>query len=237
MSVEAVVVTPTYNERANVQRLIPAVLSQSPGVHILVVDDASPDGTGALVEEMAGSDPRIHVLHREGKLGLGTAYVDGFRWVLEKTEAPHVIQMDADLSHDPAMIPTLLEELKTADLVVGSRYKTGVNVINWPLKRLLISITANRYAAAVTGLPVRDVTGGFNAYRRSVLEALPLDRIRTDGYGFLIELKFHTWKRDFRIREIPIIFTDRVEGESKLSQHIFWQAVWLVWKLRFGRHP
>ena len=110
-------------------------------------------------------------------------------------------------------------------------------MINWPLKRLLISITANRYAAAVTGLPVRDVTGGFNAYRRSVLEALPLDRIRTDGYGFLIELKFHTWKRDFRIREIPIFFTDRVEGESKLSQHIFWQAVWLVWKLRFGRHP
>ena len=135
------------------------------------------------------------------------------------------------------MIPTFLEEIESADLVVGSRYKTGVNVINWPLKRLLISITANRYAAAITGLPLRDVTSGFNCYRRRVLEALPLGRIRTDGYGFLIELKFHTWKRDFRIREIPIIFTDRVEGESKLSQHIVWQAVWLVWKLRFGRQP
>ena len=213
------------------------MLGQVRDLHILVVDDASPDGTGELVERLAESDPRIHVIRRAGKRGLGTAYVEGFRWALEKTDAPYIIQMDADLSHDPAVLPTFLEEIASADLVVGSRYKTGVNVIHWPLCRLLISIAANRYAAAVTGLPLRDVTSGFNCYRRSVLEALPLDHIRTDGYGFLIELKFHTWKRDFRIREIPIIFTDRVQGESKLSRHIVWQAVWLVWKLRFGRHP
>lgn len=226
------VVVPTYEERENVSRLLPAVLRQSPNLHVLVVDDASPDGTGERLDELASSEPRIHVRHRAGKLGLGTAYLEGFRWALESTDAEFVLQMDADLSHDPNDIPRLLAAAETADLVVGSRYKTGVNVVNWPLRRLLLSVLANQYARVVTGLPLRDVTGGFRCYRRSALEALPLDRMRSDGYAFMMELGYYAWRRGLRIEEVPIVFTDRVAGKSKLSRGVMFEAAWMAWRLR-----
>ncbi len=228
------VIIPTYNERGNIQSLVPQVLALDPTISILIVDDNSPDGTGEVSEELAASTGRVHVLHRPGKLGLGSAYRDGFRWALARPETEYVFEMDADFSHDPKYVPELLRAAQEgADLVVGSRYLDGINVVNWPLQRLILSYVANLYARIVTGLPIRDATGGFKCFRRRVLEAIDLDAVRSDGYGFQIEMNFHSWKRGFRIREVPIVFVDRHSGTSKMSRRIIYEAFWLVWKLRY----
>jgi dolichol-phosphate mannosyltransferase len=229
----ALVIVPTFNERENIRRLIDTVLVQDARIDILVVDDGSPDGTGALVDEIVATNDRVHVLHRARKLGLGTAYIAGFRWALER-EYALVLEMDADFSHDPIHLPQFLNAVEGADLVLGSRYQQGrVTVVNWPIARLILSYCANIYARAVTGLPVWDATGGFKCFRRSVLEAIDLDRVRSNGYAFQIEMSFRAWKRNFRIAEIPIVFVDRTEGTSKMSQSIVREAVWMVWRLRW----
>jgi dolichol-phosphate mannosyltransferase len=229
---KALVVIPTYNERENIVRLIPQVLAQDRDLCVLVVDDNSPDGTGPAVDALAAHEPRVRCLHRPAKRGLGSAYIAGFRYALEQTDAEFVFEMDADFSHDPASLPKFLEAVQEADLIVGSRYLHGVTVINWPLSRLILSVAANLYASLVTGLPLKDCTGGFKCFRRRTLEGIPLERVRSDGYSFQIELNYHAWKRGFRIKEIPIIFTDRVVGMSKMSQRIVWEAAWMVWRLR-----
>jgi dolichol-phosphate mannosyltransferase len=227
----ALVVVPTYNERTNIPLLVPAILLQDPRLEVLVVDDNSPDGTGQLADDLARADSRVHVLHRPTKEGLGKAYLAGFQWALER-RYDYVFEMDADFSHDPKFLPEFLRAIEDADLVVGSRYKSGVNVINWPMSRLLLSIGANQYARVVTGLPLADSTGGFKCFRRKVLEAIALDRVKSNGYAFQIEMSFLAWKKGFRIREIPIVFTDRVEGQSKMSKRIVREAIWMVWWLR-----
>jgi dolichol-phosphate mannosyltransferase len=229
----ALVIVPTYNERENIRRLIDTVLVQDARIDILVVDDGSPDGTGALVDEIVGMNDRVHVLHRERKMGLGTAYIAGFRWALER-KYDYVLEMDADFSHDPIHLPQFLRAIEEADMVLGSRYQQGrVTVVNWPIARLILSYCANIYARGVTGLPVWDATGGFKCFRRSVLEAIDLDRVRSNGYAFQIEMSFRAWKRNFRITEIPIVFVDRTEGTSKMSGSIVREAIWMVWRLRW----
>jgi len=229
----ALVIVPTYNERFNVARLIPAILAQDPSLEVLVVDDASPDGTGAIVDSIAANNPRVNVIHREGKLGLGTAYIEGFRWALER-KYDLVFEMDADFSHNPDTLPEFLVAIKEADLVHGSRYQDGrVNVVNWPMSRLFLSYTANVYARAVTGLPIFDTTAGFKCFRRNVLESIDLNSVKSNGYAFQIEMSFRAWKRGFRLVEIPIIFVDRTEGVSKMSKKIVREAVWMVWRLRW----
>ncbi len=226
-------IVPTYNERENIRRLIDQVLAQDARLDMLVVDDNSPDGTGAIVDEIASANPRVHALHRERKLGLGTAYLAGFRWALAR-EYAYVFEMDADFSHDPVHLPQFLSAVEQADLVLGSRYRFGkVTVVNWPMTRLILSYGANVYARVVTGLPLFDATGGFKCFRRQVLEAIDLDRVRSNGYAFQIEMSFRAWKRGFRIAEIPIVFVDRTEGESKMSGRIVREAVWMVWRLRW----
>jgi dolichol-phosphate mannosyltransferase len=227
------VIVPTYNERFNIARLIPAVLAQDPSLEVLVVDDGSPDGTGAIVDAITATNPRVHVIHREGKLGLGTAYIAGFRWALER-KYDLIFEMDADFSHDPERLPEFLEAIKEADLVLGSRYQDGhVNVVNWPMSRLFLSYAANVYARFVTGLPIFDTTGGFKCFRRNVLESIDLNSVKSNGYAFQIEMSFRVWKRGFRLFEIPIIFVDRTEGVSKMSKKIVREAVWMVWRLRW----
>ena len=233
MPERALVIVPTYNERENVRRLIDAVLAQDARIEMLIVDDGSPDGTGALVDEIMASNDRVNVLQRPRKMGLGTAYIAGFRWALER-DYEYVMEMDADFSHDPIHLPQFLSAVEGADLVLGSRYQQGrVTVVNWPITRLILSYCANIYARAVTGLPVWDATGGFKCFRRSVLEAIDLDRVRSNGYAFQIEMSFRAWKRNFRITEIPIVFVDRTEGTSKMSKSIVREAVWMVWRLRW----
>jgi dolichol-phosphate mannosyltransferase len=229
----ALVIVPTYNERENIPRLIPEILARDPRLEVLVVDDNSPDGTGALVEEMAREEPRVHLLHRAGKLGLGTAYLDGFRWGLNRGY-DCLFEMDADFSHDPAHLPKFLEAIESYDVVLGSRYLHGrVTVVNWPIGRLLLSYFANVYARWVTGLPIADATGGFKCFRREVLQAIALDRVESNGYAFQIEMSFRAWKKGFRLGEIPIMFVDRDIGESKMSKKIVREAIWRVWRLRW----
>jgi dolichol-phosphate mannosyltransferase len=232
---KALVVVPTYEERDNVGRLVPRILEQDEDLEVLVVDDASPDGTGEIVDKLAADEPRVHVIHRAAKLGLGTAYLDAFAWALARSDAELVIQMDADFSHDPAEIPRMIEAARRADLVVGSRYKDGIRLLNWPLWRLFLSVAANVYASLVTGVPVRDLTSGFKCFRRATLEGLPLDAIRSDGYAFQIETTVHAWRRGARVHEVPIVFTDRTDGRSKFSNQIVWEAAWIVWRLRLAR--
>jgi dolichol-phosphate mannosyltransferase len=208
----ALVVVPTYNESVNLPLIVPQILAQDPRLDVLIVDDNSPDGTGQVADQMAAAEPRVHVLHRPGKGGLGKAYLAGFRWALER-DYELIFEMDADL-------------------VIGSRYKTGVNVINWPISRLLLSLGANQYARWITGLPVMDSTGGFKCFRRRVLQAIEFDRVRSNGYSFQIEMSFRAWKKGFRLVEIPIVFTDRVEGQSKMNKRIVREAIWMVWWLR-----
>ena len=231
MAERAVVVVPTYNEAANLPLIVPQILAQDPRLDVLVVDDNSPDGTGHLADQMAAADMRVHVLHRPGKGGLGKAYLAGFRWALER-QYELVFEMDADFSHDPNFLTEFLEAVEEADLVIGSRYKTGVNVINWPISRLLLSLGANQYARWITGMPIMDSTGGFKCFRRRVLEAIDFDRVRSNGYAFQIEMSFRAWKKGFRLVEIPIVFTDRVEGQSKMNKRIVREAIWMVWWLR-----
>jgi len=229
----ALIIVPTYNERENIRRLLDSVLAQDARIDVLVVDDGSPDGTGTLVDEIVAANDRVHVLHRGRKLGLGTAYIAGFRWALERGY-DYILEMDADFSHDPIHLPQFLNAIEGADLVLGSRYQQGrVTVVNWPITRLILSYCANIYARAVTGLPVWDATGGFKCFRRSVLEAIDLSRVRSNGYAFQIEMSYRAWKRNFRIAEIPIVFVDRTEGTSKMSKSIVREAVWMVWRLRW----
>lgn len=233
MPERSLVIVPTYNERENIIRLIDAVLGQDPRIDVLVVDDGSPDGTGALVDERVATDSRVHVIHREKKMGLGTAYLTGFRWALAH-DYELVFEMDADFSHDPSHLPQFLESAKDADVVLGSRYRDGkVTVVNWPINRLLLSYGANIYARIVTGLPLFDATGGFKCFRRKVLQAIDLNDVRSNGYAFQIEMSFRAWRKGFRITEIPIVFVDRTEGESKMSKRIVREAIWMVWRLRW----
>ena len=231
---KVIVIVPTYNERQNLAELAPRVLEQRPDIELLVVDDGSPDGTGEYADQLSAADERVHVLHRPSKMGLGSAYVMGFRYALG-AGADLVIQMDADFSHDPAVIPELVSESERYDVVLGSRYITGANVVNWPLGRLFLSYFANVYTHLVTGLPLRDSTGGFKCFRRAALESLDLDAIRSDGYSFQIEVNFRCWRRGFSMVEIPIVFVDRHSGTSKMSRRIVWEAMWLVWRLRLER--
>jgi dolichol-phosphate mannosyltransferase len=234
LSIErALVIVPTYNECENIARLIERVLSQDPRLEILVVDDGSPDGTAGIVQGIMGRDPRVHILCRPKKMGLGTAYIAGFRWALEQGY-DCVFEMDADFSHDPNHLPEFLSAVRDADLVLGSRYRDGkVTVVNWPISRLLLSYFANVYARFVTGLNVWDATGGFKCFRRSVLEAIDLSQVKSNGYAFQIEMSFRASKRGFRIVEIPIVFVDRTEGQSKMSKSIVREAIWMVWRLRW----
>ncbi|HYD54967.1 MAG TPA: polyprenol monophosphomannose synthase [Gemmatimonadaceae bacterium] len=234
MAERALIIVPTYNERENIERLIETALAQDPRLEILVVDDGSPDGTGEIVERIGAVNPRVNLLARPRKMGLGTAYLAGFKWALERDFA-YVFEMDADFSHDPSHLPQFLESIERCDLVLGSRYREGkVTVVNWPIARLMLSYFANVYARAVTGLPVWDATGGFKCFRRGVLESIDLDRIHSNGYAFQIEMSFRAWKRGFRLVEIPIVFVDRTEGQSKMSNKIVREAIWMVWRLRFS---
>jgi len=230
---KTLVIFPTYNEKQNILAIIEAVFGQNiEGLEILVVDDNSPDGTGDLVAAQAGREPRLHLLRRDKKMGLGTAYVAGFRYALAR-DYERIIEMDADFSHDPKDLSRLLEASAASDIVIGSRYITGVNVVNWPLKRLLLSMFASYYTRSITGLPLRDCTAGFKCFRREVLETIELDRIQSDGYSFQIEMNFRAWVKGFRILEIPIIFVDRAAGTSKMSKRILREAIWMVWKLKW----
>jgi dolichol-phosphate mannosyltransferase len=227
------VIVPTYNELDNLPRKVPLILAQDGRLDVLVVDDASPDGTGALADAMAAEDPRVHVLHREAKDGLGRAYLAGFAWGLER-HYELLFEMDADISHPPDALPRFIEAALDHDVVIGSRYVGGrVNVLNWPMSRLFISVFGSWYARTITRMPVRDATGGFNCWHRKVLNAVDLGRVRSNGYAFQIELKFRAWAKGFSLIEIPILFTERDTGDSKMSKRIVREAVWRVWWLKF----
>jgi dolichol-phosphate mannosyltransferase len=227
-------VIPTFNERLNVPTLVPQVLAQDPELQIHIVDDNTPDGTAAVVTEMGRTEPRLHLLARAGREGLGPAYKAGFRWALDHG-ADLIVQMDADLSHNPAMLPRFFSEAADCDVVLGSRYVQGITVVNWPIERLLLSYFGNAYCRRVLGLPVRDATGGFKCWRRATLDAIDLPAVRSNGYAFQIEMTYRAWVRGFRIREIPILFADRTEGESKMTKRISIEALWIVWWLRLAR--
>jgi dolichol-phosphate mannosyltransferase len=229
--VKALLIIPTYNEIANIKNIITASLSQSPDLYILVIDDNSPDGTAKAVKEMMENEPHINLIERPKKMGLGSAYVQGFKYALNN-DYDYVLEMDADFSHNPADIPRLLEAAKKYDVVIGSRYCQGVNIINWPFRRLLISYFASKYVRIITGMPIKDPTSGFKCFRRRVLEAIDLDSILSDGYAFQIEMNFRAWVKGFTIYEIPIVFTERRDGVSKMSRQIVWEAAWMVWRLQ-----
>jgi len=225
------IIIPTYNELDNIQKLIPDILNRYENVDILVVDDNSPDGTGNYVSILSQSNERVKIIRRENKLGLGTAYITGFKYALQN-KYNYVFEMDADYSHDPGEIENFFRAIKENDLVLGSRYLSGVNVINWPMRRLILSYLANFYTRFITGLPVHDATGGYKCFRREVLEAINLDKVKSNGYAFQIEMTFKAWKRGFRIKEISIIFLERSKGKSKMSKKIVREAILMVWKLR-----
>ena len=233
MRERGLVVIPTYDEAGNLAPLVEQVLAQDARLEILVVEDHSPDGTGQLAEALAQKEPRLHVLHREAKLGLGTAYITGFKWALERGYE-YVFEMDADFSHDPAYLKDFLKAIADADLVLGSRYVGGkVAVVNWPMGRLVLSYCANIYARWITGLRIWDLTGGFKCFRRRVLEAIDLSQVRSNGYAFQIEMSVRAWRKGFTPKEIPIVFVDRTEGQSKMNRSIVREAVWMVPRLRF----
>jgi dolichol-phosphate mannosyltransferase len=227
---QTLIIVPTYNERENLPRMVAKILSLPVAVDVLVVDDNSPDGTGKVADELAARHPQIHVLHRAGKEGLGRAYIAGFKWALEK-KYEFIFEMDCDFSHDPDEVPAFLRAAEQADLVLGSRYTGGVRVLNWPLKRLLLSRCAGVYVWLVTGMPITDPTGGYKCFRRRALESLKLDEIHCYGYGFQIELTHKLWRQGFRVAEVPIIFADRTAGQSKMAGGIINEAFWLVWRL------
>ncbi|PID27559.1 MAG: dolichyl-phosphate beta-D-mannosyltransferase [Candidatus Cloacimonadota bacterium] len=226
------VIIPTYNEADNIVKIIPEVLKQDESVHVLVVDDNSPDGTAYLTEQMSLNESRIHLLKRDKKLGLGSAYVAGFRYALENG-FDYIIEMDADFSHNPDVLPRMLKEAENNDLVIGSRYVEGINVVNWPLSRLILSYGAAQYVKIITGMGVKDPTGGFKCFKRKVLESINLDEIISDGYSFQVEMNYRAWNKKFKIKEIPIIFEDRRSGQSKMSKKIVREALVVVWKLRY----
>jgi dolichol-phosphate mannosyltransferase len=223
----------TYNERENLAALVEEILSLGEGLDVLVIDDNSPDGTGRIADDCAARHPEVSVIHRPGKLGLGTAYVAGFRHALGRGYA-RIITMDADFSHNPRYLPEFLRALETHDVAVGTRYVAGGGVENWPPHRLALSRGGSLYTRLITGMPLHDATGGFNGYRAEVIRAIQPERIRSEGYSFMIEMKFRSWKKGFRIAEIPIVFVDRTRGKSKMSKRIFLEAVFMVWKIRFS---
>lgn len=225
------VIIPTFNELENVKKIIPSVLEQNEQIDVLIIDDNSPDKTADYVEELSKQNQRVKLIRREKKLGLGTAYIAGFKYALQNNY-DFVFEMDADFSHDPKEINNFLNAIKDADVVLGSRYINGVRVLNWPMRRLLLSYFASVYTRIITGLPVKDATGGFKCFRIDVLRSINLDRIKSNGYSFQIEMTFKAYKKGFRIKEIPIVFMDRVKGKSKMSKKIVREAVFMVWKLR-----
>jgi len=227
----ALIIFPTYNERENIEKIVHAVIPLDPRIHVLIVDDSSPDGTGEVADRLAVELNRVFVIHRAEKQGLGRAYIAGFHWAIEQG-FDFIFEMDADFSHSPEYIKDFLKEIQHQDLVIGSRYISGVNVINWPMSRLLLSYYANVYTRIITGLPLRDATGGFKCFRREVLESIDLDQVKSTGYSFQIEMSMRAWKKGFRIKEIPIIFYDRIAGQSKMSKKIMREAIWMVWSLR-----
>jgi dolichol-phosphate mannosyltransferase len=226
---------PTYNEKENIEHIISEVLSQGNDIEILIIDDNSPDGTAEIVERLMKVEPRIHILKRPGKMGLGTAYVDGFTFGLTLPQIGYLMEMDADFSHDPKYISDFREAIKDNDLVIGSRYSNGISIANWPMSRLLLSYFASIYVRIITGMPIKDPTGGFKCFRREVLEWLDLKKIRSNGYGFQIEMNFYVWRGGFKIKEMPILFIDRRAGTSKMSKKIVYEAVFAVWKLFFKK--
>ncbi len=231
---KTLVIVPTYNESNNIARLIDAIMGLDRPIHLLIVDDGSPDSTADIVKKHQEKYPdRLFLIERSGKLGLGTAYVTGFKYALER-DYNFVCEMDADFSHDPEDLPKLIEAVKSgeADVAIGSRYANGISIINWPLARLILSYGANVYARLITGLPIFDTTAGFKCIHRKVLESISVDKIRSNGYAFQIELHFRAWKAGFKLKEITIIFREREEGESKMSKAIVWEAIWRVWTLK-----
>ncbi|NUO18287.1 polyprenol monophosphomannose synthase [bacterium] len=234
----ALVIIPTYNEKEGIEAIIRAVLDQNLGVDVLIVDDNSPDGTGQIVRNLQANLAGLHLIERPGKMGLGTAYVTGFKYAIEN-DYDAVFEMDADFSHDPLVLPQFLEKIRDHDFVLGSRYVNGISVVNWPLSRLMLSYFASYYTRWITGMPIKDPTGGFKCFRTSTLKAIDLDGVKSNGYSFQIEMNFKAWKKGFKYVEIPIIFVDRRAGHSKMSKAIVREAVWMVWKLRlksmFGR--
>lgn len=240
MAERTLIIIPTYNELDNIQLIIPTILNirYKDSIDILVVDDNSPDGTASFVEEYSKTSEHVKILKREKKMGLGTAYIAGFKYAL-KHGYDYIFEMDADFSHDPKEIKNFLKAIRDYDLILGSRYVDGINVLHWPMSRLLLSYFANIYTRLVTSMPIKDATGGFKCFRRQVLEAIDLDKIKSNGYAFQIEMTFKAYKKGFKIKEIPIVFSDRVKGTSKMSKKIVREAVFLVWKLRissmFGR--
>jgi dolichol-phosphate mannosyltransferase len=230
MSQKSIVIVPTYNEVENLPTLIQRILAQPVTAEVLVVDDNSPDGTGQLADGIASQNPLVHVLHRAEKSGLGRAYIAGFTWALER-DYEFIFEMDGDFSHNPDDIPAFLQAAQNADLVLGSRYRNGIRVVNWPLKRLMLSMGAGKYVRLITGLPVSDPTGGYKCFRRRALLSLDLQAVRSNGYSFQIELTHKIWRQGMRIAEVPIIFTDRFQGSSKMSGKIVREALWMVWSL------
>ncbi|MCP4548891.1 MAG: polyprenol monophosphomannose synthase [bacterium] len=233
---KGLIIIPTYNEMENIESIVETVLALDERFRVLVVDDNSPDGTAALVKALPAFGERVDIIERPGKMGLGSAYIRGFQWALERPEIECVFEMDADFSHNPEDLLRLMAVVENGyDLALGSRYLEGVTVVNWPLRRLVLSFGANIYTRIVTGMKIRDATGGFKCFRREVLEYIPLELIQSDGYSFQIEMNYQAWKRGFRIKEIPIVFTDRRVGVSKMSKKIIFEAVWMVWRMRFNR--
>jgi len=229
---KTLVVVPTYNERDNLPPLSQRLLNLSTSVDMLVVDDNSPDGTGKIADDLAAKHPSIHVLHREEKNGLGRAYIAGFKWALEQGYE-FVFELDGDFSHNPDDIPMFLEAAQSSDLVLGSRYLNGIRVINWPLSRLMLSKSAAKYVQIITGMPFTDPTGGYKCFRRRALEAIRLDEVRSNGYSFQIEMTHRLWRQGLKVVEVPIVFTDRFQGHSKMSGHIVREALIMVWRLWF----
>ena len=231
---KSIIISPTYNESKNVATLIRTVFDRNPGIHLLIIDDSSPDGTGQIVSDLQKNHPNLHLETRKVKDGLGKAYLFGFQWAL-KRKYDTIIQMDADMSHHPKEIPLMIELLKNNDLVIGSRYINGISVINWPLKRLFLSYGASVYTRVITGMPIKDATGGFKVWKASTLSAIDLNGVRSSGYSFQIEMNFRTWRKGYKLVEHPIIFIDRTVGESKMSKSIMLEAVWMVWRLRIWK--
>jgi dolichol-phosphate mannosyltransferase len=229
---KTLVVIPTYNERENLPVLVKRLMALPVQVNILVVDDGSPDGTGKLADELAAEIPAVHVLHRTEKNGLGRAYIAGFKWALDRGYE-FIFELDGDMSHNPDDVPMFLEAARDADLVIGSRYMNGIRIINWPLSRLMLSKCAAKYVQIITGMPFTDPTGGYKCFRRRALEAIGLDNVNSNGYSFQIEMTHRLWRQGFRIVEVPIIFTDRFQGHSKMSGHIVQEALIMVWRLLF----
>lgn len=230
MDLKTLVIVPTYNERENLPKLVERLLGQPVPLELLVVDDNSPDGTGQMADDIASREPRVHVLHRSEKNGLGRAYIAGFKWALER-DFEFIMEMDGDFSHNPDDIPHFLRAAQEADLVLGSRYRNGIRVINWPLRRLILSMGAGQYVRTITGMPFSDPTGGFKCFRRRTLQSLDLEAIRSNGYSFQIEMTHKVWRQGMKVAEVPIIFTDRFQGTSKMSAKIVREALWMVWRL------